>query len=86
MQRAMRAGVGLDPKIAKEREEAAGNQAKLDKLAYRETAELAKYNIEHTFWHELGVVCNLFAVLAVLLSIVLDKRGNKPPPKLLLHY
>jgi hypothetical protein len=34
----------------------------------------------------LALTCNLLAVLAVIARLILDRRGNKPPPKLLLHY
>ena len=34
----------------------------------------------------LALLCNLLAVLAVIGRLILDRRGNKPPPKILLHY
>ena len=86
MERAIRKMVRENPDLAKAREEAAGSPAKLAAVENREDAELAKFNLEHTGWQDLALTCNLLAIFAVFLSIPLEKRGNKPPPRLLLHY
>ncbi len=86
MERAIRKMVRENPELAKAREEAGNSPAKLAAVENREDAELAKYNLERTWWQDLGLSCNLIAVLAVFLSIRLDRRGDKPPPKILLHY
>lgn len=86
MERAIRRMVRENPDLAKAREDAVNSPAKLAAVENREEAELAKFNLEETWWRDLGLGCNFFAVLAVFLSIGLDRRGNKPPPRILLHY
>jgi hypothetical protein len=86
MERAIRAMVRENPELAKLREDAGNSEAKLAMVENREEQELAKYNLEETTWQRLGLGCNLLAALTALLSIGLDRRGSKPPPKILLHY
>jgi hypothetical protein len=86
MERAIRKTVRDEPALAKAREEAANSPAKLAAVENKEDSELAKYNLARTAWQDLAVLCNFLAVVAVFLSIPLEKRGNKPPPKILLHY
>ncbi|VTU01556.1 unnamed protein product [Gemmataceae bacterium] len=86
MERAIRKMVQDDPELVKLREGAAGKPADLKKVAYREETELAKYNLEKTGWQDAAVLSNLLAIVAVFLSIPLEKRGNKPPPRVVLHY
>jgi hypothetical protein len=86
MERAIRKSVRDNPEIAKAREEATGSPSKEAAVENRVDAEIAKFNLERTWWQDIAVVCLFVAVLAALLSIVLEKRGNKPPPKILLHY
>ncbi|MBA4063548.1 MAG: hypothetical protein C0501_07500 [Isosphaera sp.] len=86
MERAIRRHVSEDPNLVKAREAAANSPAALAKVENDERAELRKYELERTWWQDLGLYCSAGAVLAVLLSAALDRRGNKPPPRLLLHY
>ncbi|WP_439620621.1 hypothetical protein [Gemmata sp.] len=86
MERAIRKMVRENPELAKQREEAANSPAKLAAVENREDSELAKYNLESTGWRDLAVLCNLLAIAAVFLSIPLEKRGDKPPPRVVLHY
>ncbi len=86
MERAIRTMVRANPELAKAREEAKDSPARLAAVENREDAELAKYNLSRTWWQDIAMTSNLLAVLMVILSIVLDRRGNKPPPKILLHY
>jgi hypothetical protein len=72
--------------FAKPREEAAGKPSELNKLEYDERQEFNKYNLEHTTWFYLALLCMLGAVLAVMTRAALDNRGHKPPPRLVLHY
>ena len=75
------------PRVGAEREAAANSPAKLEpRWSSRKNTKLAEYNLERTWWQDLGLACNLLAVVAVFLSIRLDQRGDKPPPKLVLHY
>lgn len=85
MERAIRQAVRENPKLAEARKQAT-NRAELEKIENQEVKELRDYDLERTWWQDVGLACNLGAVLAVLLSAGLDRRGNKPPPKVLLHY
>ena len=69
-----------------EREEAKGNEAKLIAVNQKEEQELAKFGLGRTTWMHLAVLFTVIGSLAALGTIVLDRRGTKPPPKLLLHY
>jgi hypothetical protein len=86
MDRAIRKSVRDQPDIVKEREEAAGAPSKEAKVDNRVAAEIARFNIERTWWQDIAIYSLIAAVLAVVLSIVLDRRGNKPPPRVVLHY
>jgi hypothetical protein len=76
----------VSEQFAKEREEAAGSRAKQAQLQYREDQEFAKYGLERATWLYVGLTCNLLAVLAMLAHIGLDRRGDKPPPRLVVQY
>lgn len=87
MERAIRAAVREDPKIVEARTKAAGSPALLAKAENQERAMVDReYMLERTWWQDAALACNVLAVLAVCGSILLEKRGSKPPPKLLLHY
>lgn len=84
LERAMRQTVA--DRYAEDRTKAAGNQAELDKIEFRADQELAKFNLERTAWFELVVGLHLLVVLAMVGRYWLDRRGNKPPPRLVLQY
>ena len=84
MERAIRKQVADD--FAVKREQAANSPSEQSRLDYDVEQAYAKFNLERTTWMYLGLLFNLLAVLAVILRLILDRRGNKPPPKLLLHY
>jgi hypothetical protein len=86
MERAIRKSVRDNPEIAKAREEAAGAPSKETAVDNRVDAEIAKFNLERTWWQDIAVYSLIAAVLAVLLLIVLDRRGTRPPPRIVLHY
>jgi hypothetical protein len=73
-------------RFAADRERAAGNQAKLDEIEFRADQELSKFNLERTSWFELAVGLHLLVVLAMAGRFWLDRRGTKPPPRLVLQY
>jgi len=72
--------------FAKEREEAAGNSAMRATVEYKEDQEFAKYNLERTSFLYIALVCNLLAVAALLVHTALERRGDKPPPRLVIQY
>lgn len=83
MERAIRQAE--DERFASARQQATGDAARAD-VEYEVELAYAKYNLERTSWAYLALVCNLLAVIAMLIRYLLSRRGNKPPPKLLLHY
>jgi hypothetical protein len=86
LERSMR-GVA-SARFAEERKaaQAAGDQATLDAIKYREGQELSRFNLERTTWFDLVIVFHVLVVLFLILRAILDRRGNKPPPRLVLHY
>ncbi len=84
MERAIRRHIS--EQFAERREKAVASPAALAKLEYEEEQAYNAYNVERTWWLYLALACNTLAVGAVVVRVGLDKRGNKPPPKLLLHY
>src|SRR5581483_7411639 len=68
--------------FAEERQKAAGNPAAVAEVEYKEDQELAKFNLERTSWMYLGLIANFLAVLAMLGHIGLERRGDKPPPRI----
>ncbi|HEY1190736.1 MAG TPA: hypothetical protein VGE74_24105 [Gemmata sp.] len=84
MERAIKEQVA--EQFAKARVEKANSPAELGTIEYAEAQALKAYGLEWTTWLYLALLCNVLAVVAVITQVVLDNRGNKPPPKLLLHY
>ena len=84
MERAIRRQIS--EQFAEQRAKVADKPHELEKLKYDEGQELDKYNLERTWWLYLALGCTGLATVAVLMRVALDRRGNKPPPKLLLHY
>jgi hypothetical protein len=72
--------------FAEERQKAEGNSAMLALVEYKEDQEFAKYNLERTSFLYIALVCNLLAVLALLAHTSLERRGDKPPPRLVIQY
>jgi hypothetical protein len=68
------------------REAAQGNEWKLAVVEYHEGEALKRYNLARTYWMHAGVACTALAALFAIGAILLERRGNKPPPKLLMHY
>jgi hypothetical protein len=84
MERAVRKTVS--EQFAEDRANAGGDRAKLAQIEYREDQEFAKYSLERTTWLYLGLLCNLLAVVAMFIHTSLERRGDKPPPRLVLQY
>ena len=86
LERGARQVVRENPALKAEREAAQGNEAKLIAVKQKEEQELAKFGLGRTTAMHVAVLLTVLGSLAALGTIVLDRRGNKPPPKLLLHY
>ncbi len=84
MERAIRQQIA--EQFAEQRAKVADKPHELARVKYDEEQELDKYNLERTWWLYLALGCTALAVVAVAVRVALDNRGNRPPPKLLLHY
>ena len=84
LERAMRQVVSES--FAEKRQAAAGKQADLDRVAFQEDEAMARFKLERTTWFELVIVLHVLVVLAILLRAWLARRGDRPPPRLVLHY
>jgi hypothetical protein len=84
MERAIRKSV--NDQFAEERAKAASSPARLEQIKYQEDQEFAKNDLERTVWLYVGIICNVIAVLAVFGHIALDRRGSKPPPRIVIQY
>ena len=73
-------------KYAGERKEAAGSNAKLNAIEFKEEQEYAKFNLERTGFLYAGLALQLIAVFAIVTHMGLLRRGNKPPPRLMIQY
>lgn len=73
-------------RFADERQKAAGNPSALDAIEFKADQEMNRFNLSRTFWLGLVVVAHVVVVLAMLGRAWLDRRGNKPPPRLVLQY
>lgn len=83
LERAMDAAVA--EKFAEARKEAK-NPGDVDKVNFRQAQELAKYGLERTGWFCAVVVLHVLVLLAMLGRLALERRGNKPPPRIVVQY
>ena len=56
------------------------------RIDYLEGKELAGFGLERTGWFCLVLSLHVLAVLAMLGRVGLERRGNKPPPRIVLQY
>lgn len=73
-------------RFADQRAAVAGSPSRQWDLDYLEEQEYDKFNLIHTFWPYLGLTCLALAVLAILCRLGLERRGTRPPPRLVLQY
>jgi hypothetical protein len=76
----------VSERFAEERKQAAGNPSALEKVEFKEGQELARYNLERTSWLWLALLLNLLVVVAMLARSGLERRGNRPPPRIVIQY
>jgi hypothetical protein len=86
LERAVKQVVRENPALKAERAAAQADPWKNAVVDYKENEELKKFNLGRTIWMHLAVAFTALGALTAIGSILLERRGNKPAPKLLLHY
>lgn len=84
LERAMHAAVS--EKFAEQRQKAGSAVGEQEKVDFRENQELASYGVERTGWFCFAMTLHVVVLLAMLANIGLARRGNKPPPRIAIHY
>jgi hypothetical protein len=84
LERAARVSVRENPLLKAERTKAEGNEWKLAAVEHKEERLLTMMGLHRTIWMHLAVACLAFGTLAAIGSLLLERRGDKPPPKILL--
>lgn len=76
----------IEREFADRLEKAANSPAELARLEYLEEQVYRSYNVEYTKWFYIAVISHIVAVAAIVLRLALDRRGDRPPPRLVLYY
>lgn len=76
----------VSERFAAERQANASSPQAQAAIDYKEKEELARYKLEHTTWLYLALILNILVVLAMVARSWLDRRGNKPPPRIVVQY
>lgn len=84
LERAMKRVVA--ERYAAERKNAEGDPAALDAINYKQDQELARFNLERTTWLYLAVVLLILVILVMIAHAGLERRGNKPLPRIVIQY
>jgi len=76
----------VNAQFAEEWNRSVHSPSQLVLVQYRIDQELLRYNLKHTLWQWLGLTSLFTALLALLLSWVLERRVHRPPPRLVFQY
>ena len=76
----------VSERFAAERQANASSPQVQTGIDWKEKEELARYKLEHTIWLYLALILNILVVLAMVARSWLDRRGNKPPPRIVVQY
>lgn len=76
----------VNERFAQQWNEALPNPVQLALVKYKMEQELHRYNLGHTHWQYLGLGSLVLAVLTLLATEALDRRGQRPPPRLVIQY
>jgi hypothetical protein len=72
--------------FAEAREQAAADTSAQKKVELDEDIELAKVDVQRTTWLYLVILLHLVVVLAMVGRAALERRGNRPPPRVVFQY
>ncbi|MCX8140321.1 MAG: zinc-ribbon domain-containing protein [Gemmataceae bacterium] len=76
----------VNERFAQEWNEALPNPVHLALVEYKIDQELRRYNLEHTWAQWLGLASLVLSVLALAATLALERRGQRPPPRLVIQY
>jgi hypothetical protein len=76
----------VSERFAEERQKAANNVAEQAAIDFKEDQEFARFNLERTTWLYLVILLHILVVLAMIARYILDRRGHKPPPRIVIQY
>jgi hypothetical protein len=76
----------IEQEFADRLEKAANSPAELARLEYLEEQVFRSYNVEYTTWFYIAVIAHTLAVAAIFLRLLLDRRGDRPAPRVVLYY
>lgn len=76
----------VNDRFAQEWNEALPNPVHLALVEYKIEQEWRRYNLGHTWAQWLGLASLAFSVLALAASLTLERRGQRPPPRLVIQY
>lgn len=79
-------GEVVSERFAEERKASATSPQAQAAIDFKEDEELARYNLERTTWLYLALGLNILVVVAMVGRAWLDRRGNKPPPRIVFQY
>lgn len=83
---AVRQAVRNTQGLAEARKKAGDDQTEHARLDVVEQQEMDKYRLRRTTWFYLGVGFHIVAVVGMAARAGLARRGNKPPPRIVVQY
>jgi hypothetical protein len=86
MESAVRQAVKNSPQLLEARQKAGGSTADQAKVDMMEQQKLDEYRVRRTTWFYLGVGFDVLAVVGLAARAGLARRGNKPPPRIVVQY
>lgn len=84
MERALHAAV--EQRFAEELQQAESQSVQRLLVTYRIEQELQRYNLAHTLWQRLGLISLCLALLSMSAQLLLEYRGEKPPPRVVIQW
>jgi hypothetical protein len=83
---AVRNAVRNNPDLVEKRKKAVNDQAEQDRLDVEEQQKMDEHRLRRTTWLYLSVGFHILAVVGITARAGLARRGNKPPPRIVVQY